>query len=456
MRRLLLGLIILSLVLYALLFWPVPDTGGTGWFLAVTVALVATYFAILRIARRASLFGRDRDILLWLAIGALLARMLVLFGADTATQISPEVYRYVWEGKLVAHGYNPYVLPPESAGGRAMADETFYPRCSQPELSSAHPPLAQFLFVAAYLLHNDSIHGFRLLSVLAELLTLLGLVILAAPVIERRPFWSWSILIYAFSPLVMLEFLLSNHVDILAMPFFVFGLISLRRDYAAPAGILLALTALVKLSALIFVPVILMHFVGRKKLYFLAGLLPPLVLLYVPFLPEAGSSILDNVLEHLLLPGFNSSAYALIELVAPSVESARTIFGALLLAVVAAAAYPLRDRVPQVSRRLFIVAGAYVILTPSLFPWHLVWIMPFLVLFRNVPFLVLTGLTLPAAHALAAGGNLVGAWWIRLLEYGPFYILLLYPMVRKYMPRLPRALRASKRGGPEASNGAVK
>jgi len=420
-----------ALLLYGLLLAPAEDPAAPQRVAVIALGLGGVYLLMLRLARPLSLFGRDRPTLLALAAAALLVRAAAVIGADTTAPAPPDVFRCVWEGKLVAEGYNPYAVPPGSSQGEALADDALYPRMCGHDRASTHPPLAQYLFAAAYLLHSESLHGFGLLSLLAELATLLGVIMLAAPLIEKRPFHSWSILIYAFSPLVMLEFLRSHHVDILAMPFFVFSLVRLRRDDAAGTGLLLALATLVKPGALLFAAVIFMHFVGRKRLFFLAGLVFPGVLLYLPFGPKAGTHIAETIRQFLTQPEFNSSAYRLIAWLSPTEEAARVIAAGLLLAVVGIAAYPLRERVPRVSGRLFIAAAAGVILAPALDAAALVWILPFVVLYRNLPFLVLTALAPPAAHVLAAaGGDSAALAWLPALEHAPFYALLLALLIR--------------------------
>ncbi len=441
-------LALLSLALYGvILFLPIgPDSAGT--LVGLAILLTAIQFAILRTVRPFSLFGRDLPLLFWLGAIALVIRLVVLVGSEDSSTLSPEAHRYVWEGKMVFDGYNPYTVTPADIGTPEVGESQSRGGIAAPHLPATHPPLAQYLFATAYVLHHDSVHGFRMLSFTFELLTLLAIIVLVAPEIQKRPFQSWSVLIYAFAPAVILPFLLCSHLDILAAPFFIFGLVSLRRGMAARSGILLALAALVTPFPLIVAPIMLFHFEGRERFRFLVGFIAVYILLHLPFVPGAGLDAFTAAFTPTDSLPTNGLIYSALAALLRDPGYALIATGLLLALTVAAAALPLRNRVPQASRRMFFVVAVALLLSPTLYPEHLVWLLPFIVLRRNIPFLAFSAtilLTWYPLLAAEAGQTPDYPWWLTLLIYLP----VLWLAVRVFGSLLwPNAPAPAKEKGP--------
>ncbi|RME26950.1 MAG: DUF2029 domain-containing protein, partial [Candidatus Zixiibacteriota bacterium] len=335
-----------------------------------------------------------------------------------------DVYRYVWEGKLVAHGGNPFVVSPQEMCDTDLADDTIYPRINHPWLPTIYPPLSQYLFMTAWFIGGDNLLGFKLLSFLFELLTA-GAVL----VMIRRfhlPPWTWFI--WLFSPLVILEFLFSNHLDILALPFFVAAIIAFRDKRLFITGLLLGLAAGVKLFAFFVLPVLVFFTPGWKR----RGLLTltcvgTFLLLYIPFVWSAGTGLFGSLWEYLGSWQYNGSVFMLDKWLFGE-HAARMISAVLFILVVLVLALWRREGAKPLWRA-FWVFGAYVMLTPSLFAWYLVWLVPFLVLFKVDAYLILTGTVFLSYHVLIGyydTGKWSQYWWLQIAEYLPFYSALLW------------------------------
>jgi len=424
-------------VLFGLFFWPAPASFQVWRFVGLSLAAFVVYLLLLRFSKRLSLFGMNRSMLFLLVAAAVLIRLIVLFGSGDSTCLSGDVYRYIFEGNMVLHGYNPYTTAPEAMAATPLVDTTIFPRILQPAVPTVFPPLSQYIFGLAYLLHSDSIHGFKLISVLFELMTLLSLIVFVRRYVKRHPFKSWALLIYLFSPLVVIEFVMSSHVDILAMPFFVFGLVALRRNRPAVTGVMLAAAAMVKLFGLFFVPVLLFHFMGKDRWRFLGAFLLTGLLLYLPFMIRGGGGVVGSLGDCFTCWEFGGSVFPLLNGLIGG-TAARVVSGLLFLAVIGWATLPGRKLVPDVYMRLFIVFGAFVILTPALFPWYLVWLLPFVVYYRNLPFLVLSGTVLLLYVSIGTTTQTFGLaqpWWLLPAVYVPFYALLARAAYRQWRKR---------------------
>ena len=72
-------------------------------------------------------------------------------------------------------------------------------------------------------------------------------------------------------------------------------------------------------------------------------------------------------------------------------------------------------------------------LTPTVQPWYLVWIVPFLCLYPNPAWILLSGLVAVSYHVVI-GFVLTESWeeetWVRFVQYVPFYGLLFVQSLR--------------------------
>jgi hypothetical protein len=105
----------------------------------------------------------------------------------------------------------------------------------------------------------------------------------------------------------------------------------------------------------------------------------------------------------------------------PSLYTQPQMIARLLAAVIALAALCLlawlqwRRDMP-LERSIFLFTGLALLLQPSLHPWYLLWILPWLALYPSPAWLALAGLV---------GFSYTDAAWARWLQYVPFYALLL-------------------------------
>ncbi len=63
--------------------------------------------------------------------------------------LSDDIYRYIWEGRVVSEGLNPFALAPDAPALAHLRDATIFPLVSRPESAGNLPALAQFIFALA-------------------------------------------------------------------------------------------------------------------------------------------------------------------------------------------------------------------------------------------------------------------------------------------------------------------
>lgn len=278
----------------------------------------------------------------WTEVRALLAAALLVrvILALREPFLSDDVYRYVWEGRVWLAGHHPFASPPDAPELAALRDEV-WARVNHRGVSSIYPPLAQALFVA---LAGLGAKGWQVAMGLADVGT-------AWLLFRRRPAAGW---LWALCPLPALEAASSGHLEGVGVLLLV---AALGGSVAAGwAG------AMVKLLP----GVVLVPLVGRRpRTWALLGLATvgaalPLAL--------AGPAVLRGFETYRATWAYNGSAYPLARLVLDE-GAARGLLQAMGAAVVATVL--LRSRDP--GRVALWTTGAFVLLSPTVHPWYVLW-----------------------------------------------------------------------------------
>jgi hypothetical protein len=406
------------------LFLPDNDSPRIVKFLIVSQVLFAVSVGIYFVGRRFDLDSRHSRLLLIVLGFAITARVIMLVSAGDTFYLSDDIFRYIWDGKVNAHGINPFVYPPPSPELDSLQDDSIYPRINHPTMPTIYPPMAQNIFLVAYLMGGDGTLTFKLIAGLFELLTILALMVWLKKIgVERS-----HLLLYLFSPLVLIEFYLSSHLDILAMPFLVTSLIALHDRRPIVLGIMLALATMVKFYGLFFAFVILFHLGRRERRLFILSFAITIVLSYLPYVIGSDGKFLGNLSTYLQQWQFNGSVFYVLKY-GLRIEWARIIVAAAFIGwsiYVAAGKRPIEDK-------LLRTYGGYLVLTPTFFPWYFVWMFPFAIRNLSWAFLILSSTVLLSYHVQIAYYER-GTWdpiiWLGVAAYLPFYALLVWPLVK--------------------------
>lgn len=329
--------------------------------------------------------------------------------------LSNDLYRYLWEGESQRAGQNPYLSAPAAAARTGLPPAEFE-RVPGKRYRAAYPPLTELLFWLTARL--DGAAAFKLASVLFDLATLLVIVGL----LRARGQPAVRALLYGWCPLVVLEFAGSGHNDSLALFALLLANFLIIRQRTAVSIVALAAATMSKWFAAVTLPVFLR---SRQRRDWWGGLLFALTVL-VFCLPyrSAGWKLFTGFLTYAREWRNNESLYALL-LAATRQES---IAAGVALGVVGGLALHLAGERTEPLRACYLLVTAVLLLSPSVFPWYVTWLVPFLCFFPNPAFLLWTATVLLSYHVLL-GYTATGAWrytsWLVWLEYLPVYILLL-------------------------------
>jgi hypothetical protein len=338
-----------------------------------------------------------------LVVGA--AARLALFPAPPT--LSTDAYRYVWDARVAHAGISPYAYPPWATELERLRDTEVFPRLNHPTWRTIYPPGAQAFFQLVYRIRPDSVRAVKLAVGLVELVGVLAVCGLLRA--GRRPL-SHAI-VYVWNPLVLVEVWATAHVDAILVPAVAGAAWMALRGRHVTAGALLGAGALIKLypaALLLLLPLAALPAA-------LLGFSAVVVAGYAPAV-LSGTAVLGS------LPRYLSEEYFNVGVV-------RSLVPSPLLSVAAAAAWvvivSVIRREVALSRRAVTLVGGLLVLSPNIFPWYAIWLVPFLAWSRSVPWIAFTG-TVMFAYAFFLQDPWAIPGWARTLEFAPLAIGILW------------------------------
>jgi len=345
---------------------------------------------------------RKRVIVIGLVFAALwrVAFLAIPTGSDD------DVRRYVWDGRMQRLGYNPYlVVPGDPALAALHTAETR--ALNNPDLPSPYPPGAQLFFRAVTAIH-ESVFTLRVAFVICDL----AVVLILLDVLRRTGQGAYWILAYAWHPLLATEVAGSGHIDILGVLLLVVSFAALIRRWSTIAAVAFALAVAVK-----FLPIVLLPLYWRR-VRIRDALLAAIVftLLYVPFLNH-GQIPIGSLGTYIQGFGFNGPVFASLRRVAaPQLVAGLAVLIGVLIAIW------FRTRFQGWCADAFAwPMAASLLCAPVVFPWYLLWLLPFVRSVSTLPIIIWTVSILPAYivwHLRTLGRPFVLPGWIMLVEYG--------------------------------------
>jgi hypothetical protein len=373
-------------------------------------------------------FRADADdaMTLGLILGfALLFRGILL---PTPPVLSSDIFRYVWDARVQAAGANPYLSRPADFDTEEARKDPLFQQQNRPFARSLYPPLAQAAFRAVRAVAGESVTAMKGLMLLGDLAGLVILMQLLGSLGVPRG----HVILYAWHPLAVFEVASSGHVDALVLPFILLAILALRNRRQTAAGVALGAATLVKIYPILLLPALF----GRRRRLMLLGCTVTILVGYLPFLPQAGLQVLGHLPRFLADPDemFNPPLMGLVVLLLSRATQAPVLWVSWigrvsLLGILAWLATRQTDAPQRVLAHVWVAAAAMTLLTLTLHPWYLLWLLPFLTIQPWPAWIYLSGavslsytfyLVTPSARVL-----------IGTLEYLPFLLLLAWQWRRR-------------------------
>jgi alpha-1,6-mannosyltransferase len=330
-----------------------------------------------------------------------------------------DIHRYVWDGRVQRLGYNPYIVVP---GDPALASlHTSETRTlNNPEVPSPYPAGAQLFFRAVTAIH-ESTFALKVAFVICDL----GIVLVLLDLLRRGGQGTHWILAYAWNPLLAIEVAGSGHVDILGVLLLVVSAAALFRRWRALAAISFGIAVAVKFLPIVLLPLYWKRI--RKRDAALAAIV--VGLLYIPFFNH-GRIPIGSLGTYVQRFRFNDPVFATLErVVAPQFVAGLAVLVGFLTA------FWMRRKSADESADAFAwPMAASLLCAPVVYPWYLLWLLPFLRSASTAPIMVWTLSIIPTYyvwHLRSVGRPWLVPGWIMLLEYGSVAVVAAFIALRR-------------------------
>ncbi|MBJ6369284.1 mannosyltransferase [Snuella sedimenti] len=251
-------MVITSLMCYVIFAYNLARTEYTK-LVILYIALFALFYKILTLLRHNTL------LLTWLAFGF---RGLFILAIPNLSQ---DFYRFIWDGRMILEGFNPYLYTVESfiSNGEfpiLQAQELFK---GMGTLNASHftnyPPINQLCFVIAGLFASKSILGsvvvMRLLIIAADF----GTLCFGKKLLDNLNMPAHTIFWYLLNPFIIIELTGNLHYEGVMIFFLIWSLYLIHKGKWLMGGVVFALSVSVKLIPLIFLPLFYQWFLKRPK-----------------------------------------------------------------------------------------------------------------------------------------------------------------------------------------------
>ena len=389
--------------------------------IAIGLAAGAVYF----IALYALEHSRDSRTALGLVFaGAVLFRLTL---APLAPSLSEDIDRYRWDGRVQQAGWNPYSIRPDDPRVAALHDPR-EPGGPGHDITAIYPPLAELIFRAAIRLFPSPV-AFKLPFIAADLLVVLFL----AGWLRSTGGRNYQLAIYAWNPLVVVEFAGSAHSDALALAVLVAACLVIIRGHKGVSTLLLAAAALIKSFPVMLFPLWLRRAGWPRTAaswWNAAGAAALAALCTWPY-----RSALARIPETMAYYASrwqmnNASLYAVLLWLTHSPKLAEGIG----VGVAVGLALWTAERKMEIAPAAVLIIGAILLFSPNAYSWYFTWIIPFMCFVPNPSWLLLTILQFLSYHVLIdyqAFGTFHFRPFMVWLTYAPFYALLLWQWFRR-------------------------
>lgn len=186
--------------------------------------------------------------------------------------LSQDFYRFIWDGRMLLEGFNPYLYTPQSLLNQGLLPvaQTQELITGMGSLSAGHftnyPPLNQLCFVVAGLLAGKSIIGSAIVLRVIIIAADFGTLVFGNKLLKACKLPTHHIYWYLLNPFIIIELTGNLHFEGVMVFFLVWSLYLLHKNQWQWAAVLFACSVSVKLIPLLFLPLLYNWFMLPRPL----------------------------------------------------------------------------------------------------------------------------------------------------------------------------------------------
>ncbi|MBC8755476.1 mannosyltransferase [Kordia sp. YSTF-M3] len=251
-------LVLVSAFVYYYIGYPLVRTDVTILISLYSIAFLS-FFGLIRLEKQN----------FFLLAGIAIALRLVFLGS--IPNLSQDFYRFIWDGRMLVEGWNPYLYLPNDlmASGTAPIAEAQELFNGMGNLSASHytnyPPINQLCFAFAGLFSGNSILSSVVVLHILIILADLGILYFGKKLLENLGLPIKNIWLYILNPFIIIELTGNLHFEGVMIFFLIWSLYLLQKGFWKWAAVLLAVSVSVKLIPLLFLPLFFQWFINYKN-----------------------------------------------------------------------------------------------------------------------------------------------------------------------------------------------
>ncbi|MDA9125435.1 mannosyltransferase [Flavobacteriaceae bacterium] len=372
--------------------------------------------------------------LTYLAIGL---RLVFLFAIPNLSQ---DFYRFIWDGRLILTGLNPYLTTPNDL---IFSQPTLFPQMKllfdgMGPLSAGHysnyPPIHQLPFIIAAIFSKHSILGaviiLRLLLISADL----GILFYGKKLLRKLQLPTKNIYWFILNPLVIIELTGNLHFEGLMLFFFVMALYYIHTKKWHLAALTMAVSIAVKLVPILSLPLFLNKLGWKKSIRFYLSIGIVFALFFLPFLSG------DFIKNYSATIGlwfsnfeFNASFYYLLKWVLEAttnltlIHSMRSIVIGFLGILISCQLIQNKTKTSELILSILWVLTGYYFVSTTVHPWYVISIL-LLSIFTSYKFARVWSYTLIFSYLAYNQFSVHENGYILALEYLPVWAVLVWEL----------------------------
>ncbi len=399
------------------------------------------------------IFKYNITLLTWLAFGFRAVFILAI------PNLSQDFYRFIWDGRLILEGINPYLHTVEFFinKGKFPVFQTQELYQGMGILNGSHfsnyPPIDQFCFALSALFAGKSILGSTIILRLIIIFADFGTLYFGKKLLEKLELPIHNIFWYLLNPFIIIELTGNLHFEGVMIFFLVWSLYMLHTGKWMFAALTLGLSISVKLIPLMFLPLVyqwliksnslkkkwLPAFSDIKKLIAYYVIIVVIALLF--FVPFYFSGFINNYSQTIGLWfhqfEFNASLYyiareigymfrgyneiALIGQITPVVV--------ILFVLILAFFRQNRTTVQLITSMLFVLSFYYFTAT-TVHPWYIATLL-MLSIFTKYKFPLVWSFVIILSYLAYTNPNETENLWVIAFEYGIVYSMFIWEVFIK-------------------------
>ncbi len=344
--------------------------------------------------------------------------------------LSQDFYRFIWDGKLLLNGFNPYLSTPEeliSSGNPLFEDaRQLYEGMGalSAENHSNYPPINQLIFAVSAFFSQNSILAAVIIMRIFIIAADIGIFYFGRRLLEALDLPKNRIFWYFLNPFIIIELTGNLHFEGVMIFFIIWSLYMLQRQKWLFSAALLACAVSVKLIPLIFLPLFFRRLGFKKAVgyYFIIAAIN--VALFLPFLsPQLLTNYLETVGLWYQKFEFNASVYYIIRWIGYQVEgynilvyTGKPLAAAVFFSIIGMAFFRRnKTTVGLITIMLFGITIYYALAT-TVHPWYLA-VPVALCMFTNYRFPLLWSLLVVLSYDAYSNPSYEENLWLVALEY---------------------------------------